>query len=71
LTLTHVNRLVGAHPLLKVLTDAELHADRMRAAVRAEERAGWRIPRVQPGKAGPLTELSPATELRSIQGGKP
>ena len=67
----HANRTLGLHPSFRAVEIAERHADRMREGVRAEERAGYRVPRVQPGRAGPLTELSPAAELRSIQGGKP
>jgi hypothetical protein len=72
LILEHSNHVVGIHPSLKVLTEAELHTDKMRSAVRAEERVNWRVPVPRAGKAGPmLGELSPAAELRSIQGGKP
>jgi hypothetical protein len=71
LILEHSNHVVGIHPSLKVLTEAELHTDKMRSAVRAEERVNWRVPVPRPGKAGPmLGELSPAAELRSITGGK-
>jgi hypothetical protein len=71
LILEHSNRVVGVHPLLRVLTDAELHTDKLRSSLRAEERGTWRIPTVRPGKAGPLLgELSPAAALRSIEGGK-
>lgn len=72
LILEHANRVVGLHPLLRVLTDAELHTDRLRSSLRAEERGTWRIPTPRPGKAGPmLGELSPAARLRSIEGGRP
>jgi hypothetical protein len=70
LTLTHVNRLIGVHPLLKVLTDAELHADKLRSAVRAEERVHWRVPVPRPGRSEPMMERSPAAELRAIRGGR-
>jgi hypothetical protein len=71
LTLEHSNRVVGVHPLLRVLTDAELHTDKLRSSLRAEERGTWRIPTPRPGKAGPmLGELSPAARLRSIEGGR-
>jgi hypothetical protein len=71
LTLTHVNRLVGTHPLLKILTDAELHADKLRSALRAEERGTWRVPVPRPGRSGSLLpELLPAASLRAVKGGK-
>lgn len=70
LILEHSNRVVGVHPLLRVLTDAELYTDKLRSSLRAEERGTWRIPTPRPGKAGPmLGELSPAARLRSIEGG--
>jgi hypothetical protein len=72
LILEHSNHVVGIHPLLRVLEVAEAHVDKLRSAVRAEERVNWRVPVPRPGRAGPmLGELSPAAELRSIQGGKP
>lgn len=70
LTLEHANHVVGIHPLLRVVQDAERHADRMREGVRAEERGTWRIPHVRPHHPGVLGELSPAAKLRSITGGK-
>jgi hypothetical protein len=70
LILEHANHVVGIHPSLKVLTEAELHTDKMRSSLRAEERGTWRVPVPRPGKSGPMIELSPAAELRSIEGGK-
>ncbi len=70
LILEHSNRVVGVHPLLRVLEVAEAHVDKLRAAVRSEERGNWRVPVPRPGKSGPMIEMSPAAELRSITGGK-
>lgn len=70
LILEHSNHVIGIHPSLKVLTEAELHTDKMRAAVRAEERGTWRVPVPRPGESEPPLGLSPAAELRSIKGGR-
>jgi hypothetical protein len=71
LILEHSNRVVGVHPLLRVLTDAELHTDKLRSSLRVEERGTWRIPTPRPGRSSPiLGELSPAARLRSVEGGK-
>jgi hypothetical protein len=70
LTLTHANHVVGIHPLLRVVMDAERHTDRMREGIRSEERGSWRVPHVRPHDPGVLGELSPAAALRSISGGK-
>jgi hypothetical protein len=70
LTLTHANRIVGIHPLLRVLEVAEAHVDKLRSAVRAEERVNWRVPVPRPGRSEPMMERSPAAELRAIRGGR-
>jgi hypothetical protein len=66
----HSNHTLGLHPLFRAVEVAECHAEKMRAGVQAEQRRHWRVPTAQPGRSGPLTELSPAAELRSITGGK-
>jgi hypothetical protein len=70
LILEHSNRVVGVHPLLRVLTDAELHTDKLRSSLRAEERGTWRVPVPRPGRSEPMMERSPAAELRAIRGGR-
>ncbi|MGZ4357944.1 MAG: hypothetical protein ACXVRU_14160 [Gaiellaceae bacterium] len=70
LILEHANRVVGLHPLLRVLEVAEAHTDKLRAAVRAEERGTWRVPVPRPGRSEPMMERFPASELRAIRGGR-
>jgi hypothetical protein len=67
---THSNGTVGLHPSFRAVEVAERHAERMRAGAHAQQRGLWRIPTVQPGRSEPLTERSPAAELRALKGGR-